>query len=310
MHEGITPPSSRAEPDLSDFTTCGEDHLYNLSRASRIAPSRCTDCLDYHLTISASRLTGRSSWNRGARPPLVGFVREFLTARAAAASGRIDVVVAGAADTSTLATCAHAAVMAGADIFHRVRFTVLDKCGTPLELCKDFAARHGLNLETEAVDFTRPMPVYPADLIVLHAILVYLPPASHVEFLRQCGRWLKPGGRAFLWNSLVLENSPKDWKHRAGVGAEMRAIVEREVASGRLSLHEPLESYCKRFDRMTDMPRVGAARFSSELALGALLAEAGLPVFSFDRHGGEANSGGLVRPHAAFVFGPPDRENP
>src|SRR5262245_40257846 len=141
--------AAAAGAPLSDPHSCGEDLDYNLLRATQIGPTLCGPCADYHVLFPARRLTGRVNGLETDRPDLIATVGREVAARAAAGRPAIDILIAGSADTGVLATCAHAAFAAAPDAIASVRFTVLDLCGTPLELCRDFAARHRLTFARE-----------------------------------------------------------------------------------------------------------------------------------------------------------------
>ena len=289
-------------PKLSDPVSCGEDHIYNLSRVTAIAKVHCGDCENYHITTPVFRLTGRCAWNEGARTVLTGFMQDFLTERTPGVDP-IDIVIAGAADTSILASCAHAANTVTNGNLESVHFTVLDKCETPLELCRDFAQVHGLNICTSAVDLTKTVKTYSADVIILHSVLAFIPQPTQAAFLRECGRWLKPGGRIFLWNSLTLEHDPRAKQSRVDVSNRIRAMIEAET----VTINEPVAQFIDRLNHLIEVPR-GIHRIASTADIHQLLNEVGLPVLSvetFDLKRVVPDQPPMSRPHVLTVLGPP-----
>ena len=301
MNNAMSEPDAR--PKLSDPTNCGEDHVYNLSRVTAIAKVHCGDCENYHITTPVFRLTGRCAWNEGARTVLTGFVQSFLAGRTPSGDP-IEIVIAGAADTSILASCAHAANFATNGNLEDVRFTVLDKCGTPLELCRDFAQLHGLKVDAFAADLTRLVRAYPADVIVLHSVLAFIPQSCHAALLRECGRWLKPGGRIFLWNSITPEHGPRAKHSRIEVSNRMRAMIKAEA----VTINEPIAQFIGRLDHLIEVPR-GIHRIASTAAVHHLLAEVGLPVISaetFNLVRTVPDQPSMIRPHMLAVLGPPN----
>lgn len=289
-------------PKLSDPVSCGEDHVYNLARVTAIAKVHCGDCENYHITTPVFRLTGRCAWNEGARTALTRFVQNFLNERASG-DDPIDIVVAGAADTSILASCAHAASIATSGNLEHVHFTVLDKCETPLELCRDFAQVHGLKIHTSAVDLTKLTNTYPADVIILHSVLAFIPQPAQAALVRECGKWLKPGGRIFLWNSLTLEHDPRAKQSRVDVSNRMRAMIEAET----VTINEPVAQFIDRLNHLIEVPR-GIHRVASTADLHNLLAEVGLPVLSveiFDLKRAVPGHPSMNRPHVLAVLGAP-----
>jgi len=291
-----------AWPKLSDPESCGEDHGYNLSRVTGIARLHCGDCEQYHITTPLNRLAGLSGWNGKAREILIEFVRQFLTERQPV-TGRIDIVIAGAADTSILASCAHAASAVVKPDLANVHFAVLDKCETPLVLCRDFAQIHQLQLVASAVDLSKPARSYPADLIVMHNTLSFLPPSDRIAILRECAKWLKPDGRIVLWVSLSHESGSQKVQRSITVGARIRAMLE----AGTLTINEPLTQFNHRLDMLVDVPRANPYDFSSMADFKHLLAETNLPILSidtFDQSKLMSSQSQASQPHVLAVLGP------
>lgn len=289
-----------ARPRLSDPGSCGEDHGYNLSRVTEIARLHCGDCEQYHVTTPLNRLVGQSGWNGKARKILIEFSQQFLIERRPVAS-RIDIVIAGAADTSILASCAHAASVAGPDLTN-LHFTVLDKCETPLVLCRDFAQIHQLQLVASAVDLTKTAKSYPADLIVMHNTLSFLPPSDRITTLRECVKWLKPDGRLVLWVSLSQETSSQKVQRSIEVGSRIRAMLE----AGTLAINEPLAQFTDRLDALVDVPRANPYDFASMADFKHLLAGTKLPIVSIDTFDqSKPQSSQSQTSHVLAVLGPP-----
>src|SRR5689334_17028387 len=107
---------------ITDPITCGEDHLYNLVLATTYASTLCGTCANYHATISLSRITGTSGWAGIARQSLIRFISNFLGQE----DDSRDILIAGAGDTSILATCAHAVATKGPRHIEATRFHILD----------------------------------------------------------------------------------------------------------------------------------------------------------------------------------------
>jgi hypothetical protein len=295
-------------PGIADPETCGEDHYYNLGRVTEIARTYCGDCEEYHVTTAANRLTKRTGWSRGTRPAMVGAVRQCLVAQAETTAGPLDVTIAAAADTSILAACAHAAWTAGAAVFARTRFTVIDKCRTPLELCRDFAARHGLRVELATMDLTQPDRAFPSDAIVLHSVLTFLPPNTRVPFLHTCSSWLKQGGRICAWTGLKQGYDSREQLEAVRIAKEMRALVEAGLVSGQVKLNEPAETFLARLEHMTEKRRGGLHQIASVDDVRSLLAESGLQVCSFEQfdHAIEMPDGiPLIHANVLSILGPP-----
>lgn len=153
-------------------------------------------CAWYHGAYPALRLLGVA-----ATPERhAAFYRETLGTLA----GRPDggrVLVSGAADTALLAQVLRArregaAAAAGAAT---LRLRVLDRCRTPLRLCRDYAERVGVPIETQQLDLLAPAarepPAEPSDLACTHSLLVLVPPAQRAELVAAWRALLRPGGR-------------------------------------------------------------------------------------------------------------------
>jgi SAM-dependent methyltransferase len=154
-------------------------------------------CAWYHGAYPALRLLGLA-----ATPERHGaFYRETLGALA----GRTDcgrVLVSGAADTALLAQVlrarregAKASGAGGAPL----RLCVLDRCRTPLRLCRDYAERVGVPIATQRLDLlagaARELPAEPFDLACTHSLLVLVRPEQRAELVAAWRALLRPGGR-------------------------------------------------------------------------------------------------------------------
>jgi hypothetical protein len=270
-----------ASAGLGDPVTCGEDLAHNLLRATEIAPTLCGACVDYHILFAARRLTGRVSGQETDRPCLGAAVGREIAVRAAAHSEAIDVVIAGSADTGVLATCAHATFTTAPQALSLVRFAVLDLCDTPLELCRDYARRHGLTFTPERVDLAATDRPFSADTIVHHSVLRFVAPDLHVSLLRKLRGWLKPNGRIVFSSTLTPpEEQGAKRSHDRDVDAAIRAMID----DGSMSVSEPRAAFLARLDRGREdrdkRDRRGTARFASVEQLRELFGAAGLSIVS------------------------------
>ena len=132
---------------------------------------------------------------------------------------RLDIVIAGSADTGAPATVAHAVALLGDEALQRCRFTVLDLCPTPLLLCKHFAQEHGLDFAYEAVDLTAPGKTFPADIIVMHSVFRLIQSRLQPAVLEELGSWLKPGGSMVFSNRIKSASSEETQADLATRGA-------------------------------------------------------------------------------------------
>jgi hypothetical protein len=158
---------------------------------------------------------------------------------------------------------AHAASRLG--MISGTRFVVIDRCETPLVLCRDYAARFGLALETVAADVLSLAASYRADLVVAHSLLRFLPDDRREGCLRQWSSWLAPGGRLIVSNTFVT----------GAPGAESDSPSRRlrqMVEAGGVELAEPKETFLARLGRELPWSKTTV----TEPALIELFARAGL----------------------------------
>lgn len=240
----IYPPQKNQQPSLLDSISCGENLFQNVARVSELAPDHCAGCANYHIRFVAHRYTGIPKGIALDRPHLIDLIRTCIKERTAASNPSIEIVISGSADTGILATCAHAAATLGAASLNRCRFTVLDRCPTPLILCQEFAAGHQLSLRTSQVDLHNLSQHYDADLIVAHSIFRFINQSDQVTVLNKFGSWLRPGGRLIVSNSLKL-GAEAEFRKRTAANKAIEKILE----SGVLRTREPPEMIMKRLNR-------------------------------------------------------------
>jgi hypothetical protein len=186
----------------------------------------------------------------------------------------------------------------------RTRFTVLDLCRTPLELCVGFAHRHGLQLATDAVDLIADRTPRQADLVIVHSLFRHLPKEMHADVLRKFGGWLRPEGRIVFSNRL---EDDRDMKARAVRRPEMVGRLREGVHAGTLRIGESAGEFEARLARRARQTVVPVADYASLDELKALFAKAGMPVHSAEVVTREVVSlgTGSIRSRAIAVLGAP-----
>jgi SAM-dependent methyltransferase len=189
--------------------------------AARLASRFCDGCQNYHFLWPYLRLIGT--------PGGVGDSQRFLESAFAetSVSDRRRVLVAGCADTGLLSQVARATEGRGAEL------AVLDRCRTPLELCRDFADRWMLPLETLHVDLLDLSIDGRFDVVLAHTILSFIVPDRRLEAMIRLRRALRPGGK------LILR-----FRTRGDVQAAHLSIYRKTVPSRLIeqleSMHLPL----------------------------------------------------------------------
>lgn len=177
-----------------------EDTAANLRICLEMAPQHCDACGDFHISVAVRR-----SQAEQAAPRTVGmdFDRgHYISLLREAMRHRIDnglplsVLIAGAADTAIYHLVLEAAVVEGGEeLARRLDMHVVDLCETPLEMCRQFATRHGLKVETSRADIGDFAPGRTFGLIAMHGVLPFFPAPRRLEYLQRIGGWLDGQGR-------------------------------------------------------------------------------------------------------------------
>ncbi len=144
-----------------------------------------TSCRDYHAAwpvLRAARLVGGVDADR--RPFL-----DMLDPLLENTIGR-RILIAGCADSALLSLVAGVAPATS-------RITIIDRCQTPLAVCRQVAAP-SLLLETLQADLLACEPEAPYDLIVCHSLLPFFRDGERRELLKRFAAWLSPAGALVL----------------------------------------------------------------------------------------------------------------
>lgn len=162
-----------------------EDPVALAEYAFRVAQQHCCDCHEYHAVWGYINLSGvRHGYNRD---------REMLQSLFGKLS-RPDacILIAGAADDRLLAITAQATRQ------QRACITVVDRCRTPLLLCRRYADSHDVIAPTSERDLAQTQVTGRYELILVHFTLRFIPQARRAFFLRNLGLSLTAGGRLIL----------------------------------------------------------------------------------------------------------------
>lgn len=156
----------------------------------------------------------------------------------------------------------------------RHEFTVVDRCATPLTLCRSHADEHGLSLATVLADLMAFQAPGAFDIVIGHQLLTFFKDEDRLPFFRHAASWLAPRGKLCL----TVYDRGESSRPRADISSDLYAWRTRnllaDVAAGRTELPEDVESFIARIERQ---PR----RFNGERQFGidhylGLLREAGL----------------------------------
>jgi hypothetical protein len=255
---------------ISDPLTCGEDVVANLDHLVALSERHCVSCGGYHAWHGLDRVIRTRTGIDNDRPDLIAILQKMITSLAGNGTGdAIELLIPGSADTGILSTCAHAAWTLGEATASKLRYTVMDRCETPLALCRIYGKHHGLAVRTIRTDFVDPLPLLTADIVVLHSLLSFIPRTRHVGFLRELGSMLTPTGRIVLSNR--LDNTQAPIRDPKDFGLLVRAALE----SGKVKPSVPADRIIKSGGADTVMHF-----YSSEEELRTVFAGAGLEVES------------------------------
>jgi len=197
-----------------------EDLLRLAVSAADAAPAFCRDCRDYHLSWPALRLIETTGLDSD-RPRLLHLFRDL------AEGGRRRWMVAGMADSGLAATVGAAVWPVHGDAV----ITLVDRCETPLALCREVAARAGRTFRTFSADLMHFQPAAPQDVIVAHSVLSHLPGEARAAVARRFREWLGPDGRLVLTARIDDELSAEEERTQRSP-AHLAAIRDALRTSG------------------------------------------------------------------------------
>ena len=130
-----------------------------------------------------------------------------------AADGGFDrVLISGSADYAILAQVLAAYWRQGAE----PDVTNIDRCETPLFLCRWYAERAGATVATAATDILDFHSARPFDVICSHSFLGYFSPGQRTRLIAKWHNLLRPGGKVVT----VHRIRPSDAPDKAGFSSE------------------------------------------------------------------------------------------
>jgi SAM-dependent methyltransferase len=166
-----------------------EDLLAEAREARALAQVHCAatpgrpDCAWYHASLPTLRMLGvfdSPGCDDGFLLP--AFSAEF-------ARGALRVLVSGCADAAMFARVTACIGSARAP----VELVVLDICRTPLELCRGYAASHGLEVQLVHGDILE-FEAEPFDLVCTHSFIGFFDAGGREQLARRWWQLLRPGG--------------------------------------------------------------------------------------------------------------------
>ena len=172
--------------------------------ARRLAPSSCrpvgagpANCSSYHGLVQYLRLLGIA-----ASPQRHGYFYREALSTLAHTDDYPRVLIAGAADAGMLVHVVSAYEAVGRD----PEITVVDRCDTPLEVCRWYAGTRGLAITTVRCDITEFDEGRRFDVVCAESLLTLLQPGMRARAVARWRDLLRPGGRVVNVNRIASDS--------------------------------------------------------------------------------------------------------
>lgn len=184
-------------------------------------PSKSMNCAWYHGAWQTLRLLGIVATLTQQAELYISALRPLI------ASGNFKrVFLSGSADYGLLSVILDAFNQEGVV----PSITVVDRCATPLRLCRWYAERYGYSIETVQSDLAAFRSDAPYDLICVHSLLSCVPRANHADIVATWHNLLRPGGTLMMANNVYPGLTGK----KTGFSAEqISAYRERVMRAAR-----------------------------------------------------------------------------
>lgn len=276
-------------PDGFRFPTPTRENLPRLARlAYDVGAVHCRGCRDYHLTWPYLRALGLN----GAGPEFNLPLHVDLLGRVAAGRRSTRWLLAGSADSGVLAAV-QATIAALPPAHHRI--TVVDRCGTPLALCRDHAEQTGLEVTTIESNLTEFEPPEAFDVILGHQVLLFFRDEDRPALFRRMASWLTPAGALCLTVSDQSPGAPDTMVHRQRLNEWRVARIREGWSRGEIELPEDPETFVARIagplHRVNGDRRFDLAHYVRQLTEAGFGAVETAPMPDADQCGGTTNHG-------------------
>jgi hypothetical protein len=224
----------------------------------RFAMERCTDCRDYHAVWPYRRLSLTVAGIESTADIVGKLLRDVLPP-----DGRI--LIMGVADAGMLALTADATKAL------KPRIDVVDRCSTPLAVCRRYAESQSLPIDTVQLDLAHRLPSARYDVVLADCVLHFVPREEHVGFLSRLR------GAMTRRSALILvERFRMSKAEGAGSGGKDRAEgIVAALAANRIPLPEDEASFVLRINGMLNTRQTRFAGFSAADELSTRAAQAG-----------------------------------
>lgn len=229
--------------------------------AYQISDRLCGDCRNFHSLWPYLRLAKASGGDVG--EPLIGSTLKQLLLK-----GDRTILVAGCADTGLLAVVAGAAAPG-------TKITLLDRCMTPLELCRRFAQRRSLSIETIHCDLMNFSAHSCYDIVFAHALLQFIPSEFRIDVVSRIRRSLRPNGRlliAFRTSSHIEGALLHEYKD------SYRKNIIEQLESRNVELPDPHKEFYRRLEEYSEERRKREGAHQSYEEVEGLIKTAGFEI--------------------------------
>lgn len=228
-----------------------------------LAGRLCRGCCDVHAVWPYIRLSRAST---GVETGISGLEQLMLKL---VDSGRRRILIGGARDSGILALVARAGADHGADI------VVLDVCATPLELCRRYAQRWSLPIETLCCDLADLGREHDFDVVIIHGTLSYIPENKRARALRRVARSLRHDGRlVMLFNTSERIRRALSSQHNDGYP---EWVIDELFRLG-IPLPESAKTFAARLKADAQAREAREGAFTAPEQVDALLHSAGFAV--------------------------------
>lgn len=257
-------------PVLRRYPQPTAEDLPGLARiAYGLAAQQCASCRDYHVMWPYLRSLGL----HGGGPEHRFAEQRAVFAAAAGDRPATRWFLAGSADAGQLALVEQVARL---DRTRRHAVTIVDRCATPLGVCRSHADASGLDLDTVHGDLMTYTAPGAFDVVSMHHVVNFFPEELRVPFLRHAATWLAPDGRILIAVNYTAPGACV--KLSEALRAWREAGIREAAASGALDLPEDLETFVARLDGMRDSRKTAQGGGHERAYYETLVADAGLAI--------------------------------
>jgi SAM-dependent methyltransferase len=168
-------------------------------------------------------------------------------------------------------------MVARATIGHSPDITVLDRCETPLELCRRFSRHWSLPIATRHIDLQSLTAPADFDVVFAHSILQFIAADRRLDVLSRLCRSLRPDGRLimmFRTGNRVEDDFLSEYR----TGYAERLIAQLD--SRNIVLPEPRETFRRRVENYAEERRAREGALRDRAEVEKLIAQAGFAIES------------------------------